>query len=497
MIIKFDFEGEWYELTGGLRKNLPLDWEPYGDSSKMPEYGHPDENDVHLGHLVKSGKKCIQYGKNWDTHDGGVLTTIGCDIGDHIRFWMYGRYIYDHPSDDVQPGDTVGDIHMKIGIGGRNPLDIIWSPEQEISVQGYDGVPEWFRFEVETVAQSDLVMLYLHTNPTWAGFRHSGPVWDDGGIEITPPVPESECWGQPRIQYARVYNVVSSVEEAHQVLDLVGLQTIGPSSDDAGMGMLEDKTAREWNRAEDVKENYREFYATHYPKAKLEFKSFGEEEPELALWSQRDPLWRDYIYGGGMTLGVSGCLVTCIAMLTGDTPEVCATKLADAGVLEGAYVSRPAKIIDAYPDMTYGGTVHWRDTAADLDSLAAWLEIGPVVLETEFDPGGAAPPLDQHFVVALELDGDDLIIADPWTGRTGTLGVPSTVRDCSVTRQRSVRWTHFIIILSAFTSNLARRAARRALTRFRNTTEPPHLRSTKRCRTFSGRCQSRKSHRAP
>jgi hypothetical protein len=300
-------------------------------------------------------------------------------------------------------------------------MGVTWSPEQEIAVEGYGGDPIWYRFEVETIAIADIVTLFLFTNPTWAGFRHSGPVWDDGGIEVTPGVPEPECWGQPRTPYARTYNVVSSVVEAHQVLDLVGLQTIGPSSDDAGMGMLEDKTAVEWNRPEDVKENYREFYATHYPKATVKFMSFGDEEPELALFSQRDPEWRDTIYGGGMTLGVAGCLVTCIAMLTGDTPPVCATKLADAGVLEGAYVSRPAKIIDAYPDLTYGGTVHWRNTAADLDSLAAWLENGPVVIETEFAPGGAAPPLDQHFVVALELDGDDLIIADPWTGEIARL----------------------------------------------------------------------------
>jgi len=37
-------------------------------------------------------------------------------------------------------------------------------------------------------------------------------------------------------------------------------------------------------------------------------------------------------------------------------------------------------------------------------------------VETEFLPGGAPPPSDQHFVVGLEIDGEDLIIADPWTG---------------------------------------------------------------------------------
>ena len=122
------------------------------------------------------------------------------------------------------------------------------------------------------------------------------------------------------------------------------------------------------------------------------------------------------MYGGGRTFGQTGCLVTCVAMLTGDEPPDCAQKLTDAGVMEGAYLSRPELVTDAYPDLSYGGTVNWRNTPADLGRLGQWLETGPVVIETEFAPGGATPPEDQHFVVALELDGGDLIIADPWTG---------------------------------------------------------------------------------
>jgi len=47
-------------------------------------------------------------------------------------------------------------------------------------------------------------------------------------------------------------------------------------------------------------------------------------------------------------------------------------------------------------------------------------ELGDVIM-TEFTPGGATPPTDQHFVIALELDGGDLIIADPWTGEIARL----------------------------------------------------------------------------
>jgi hypothetical protein len=189
------------------------------------------------------------------------------------------------------------------------------------------------------------------------------------------------------------------------------------------MGMLPEghKLVTEWNRSDIEQPDYRRFYQTFYPKATVSFRSFGIEEPEIALYSQRDERWRDHIYGGGQTLGAAGCLITCIAMLTGDTPPVVASKLTDAGALEGAYLSRPSLVPHAYPTLPYGGTVHWRDTAADLEQLARWLEDGPVVIETEFDPGGAKPPLDQHFVVALELDGDDLIIADPWTGEIARL----------------------------------------------------------------------------
>ena len=439
MIVTFDFEGSledgrWYVHPSGCGL-LPKGWKPFYTEVRTepwqnfrPEYGYPERHDPQWEYRRRSGEKSFGWGSDWHTHNGGSHYLFHQDglTGKRVRFSVWGYYLVggtgsDNPAHPGATNDRIGvDPSGFDPIPGDVPLglQIVWAAPAENLVRGYTTVPEWVLHQVETVAQDDVITLFLYSAPEWAGIRTSGPVWDEAILEI---IEDGECWGQPRIQYKRIYNVISSVEEAHRVLDLVGLQTIGPSSDDAGMGMLDDKTAVEWNRPQDVQENYREFHATHYPRAKVQFKSFDGEEPELALWSQRDPRWRDYIYGGGMTLGVSGCLVTCIAMLTGDEPPACARKLADAGVLEGSYVSRPAKIIEAYPDLSYGGTVHWRDTAADLEMLAAWLEDGPVVIETEFSPGGAVPPTDQHFVIALELDGDDLIIADPWTGEIARL----------------------------------------------------------------------------
>ncbi|HUW10763.1 MAG TPA: C39 family peptidase, partial [Anaerolineae bacterium] len=150
----------------------------------------------------------------------------------------------------------------------------------------------------------------------------------------------------------------------------------------------------------------------------------ADEEPQpptLTLYSQRDPRWRDLEYTADWTFGEAGCLVVCVAMVgsyfgIADEPPEVARRLDAAGCFCDGCLSYPDRI--PYPQLAWGGRVDWRDIPADLDRLARELEDKPVIVEVEFNPGGAIPPKDQHFVVAegFTPDGLDLLIADPRDG---------------------------------------------------------------------------------
>lgn len=143
--------------------------------------------------------------------------------------------------------------------------------------------------------------------------------------------------------------------------------------------------------------------------------------PFLALYSQRDPRWRNEVYAGGLTFGQAGCYVTCVAMIASlagydDEPPEVARKLREAGIFSGALLARPDKIPEIYPRLRYGGTLRWRKIPADMGRFAKELAKGPTIIEVDFKP--PTSKFDQHFVIAerFTADGKDLIICDPWSG---------------------------------------------------------------------------------
>ena len=153
-------------------------------------------------------------------------------------------------------------------------------------------------------------------------------------------------------------------------------------------------------------------------------KALVAAEPlEMTRYSQRDPRWRNVVYGGGKTFGQTGCYavgVTMLASLAGYdlTPPQLVAALQSVGVFSGAELSYPGRVTSALPNLLWIGRRDWRTSAADLGYMRAMLELGPFLVETEFVPGGAQPPADQHFVVAEAFteDGADLVITDPWDG---------------------------------------------------------------------------------
>lgn len=138
----------------------------------------------------------------------------------------------------------------------------------------------------------------------------------------------------------------------------------------------------------------------------------------LTPYSQRDPRWRDKVYAGGLTFGKAGCYTVCVAMLAGEEPPIVAQKLQEANCYEGAHLSHPGRIPIAYPNLVWRGRLDWRSIPASLETLAVQLTNGAVIIETEFRPGGATPPTDQHFVIAESFTANrlDLNIIDPWDG---------------------------------------------------------------------------------
>jgi hypothetical protein len=284
--ILFDFEGEWYGVSGqGI---WPVDWHPYGDPARTCEGGFPHKDDPHLAHLVKTGVRSLGYEKVWDTHRGGGQTVVETQPGDEIVFSIFGRYIY-----QADEGVDIGLIHMRIGIdpeGGVDPdaQSVVWSAEQEIAVNGFDGPIEWHHFGVSAIAESTRAMLFLFTNPTEAGARHSGPVWDDGRVTITTPEPPPNgCFGLPREDYTRTVNVVVDKAAARKVWDIPLPQ----------------------------RQAYEDFYTEWYPRVKVSFADTGGAKWEPYLLWQLNPWWSEHRFGpGGCTIGRQGCYITNLAM---------------------------------------------------------------------------------------------------------------------------------------------------------------------------------------
>ena len=161
-----------------------------------------------------------------------------------------------------------------------------------------------------------------------------------------------------------------------------------------------------------------------------------ETEPnwqDIGRYSQNDPRWRDLEYAGGTSFGSAGCFVVCVAMLAQAsepdallTPPEVARALRDAGAFNGNLLSNPQYIPSAFPNLTIDsletrGAVHYRDTAADMEYIAAELVNGPLIAEVAFDPRRKVydgKNWNQHFVliVSVDLDNDTAMIADPWDG---------------------------------------------------------------------------------
>jgi len=117
----------------------------------------------------------------------------------------------------------------------------------------------------------------------WAHFNLVQPQLDiiaefvSRWVPQTPEPPGGECRGAPRIQYHRVYNVLSShIDEATAQSIFVDAmrhnkQTVGFSYDDAGIGDLDNRLARLHGIPANERQTFIEWYNQNYPGVVIEF----------------------------------------------------------------------------------------------------------------------------------------------------------------------------------------------------------------------------------
>jgi hypothetical protein len=105
-------------------------------------------------------------------------------------------------------------------------------------------------------------------------------------IDEPPPI-EPDCKGEPRVQYARRVHVLPSKATKEQWLHVAGvafeagLQTVGFSYDDAGIGALDSKTAILWGLHPSQHETFTTWYSEEYPGTLVQFRDFNQANHEI------------------------------------------------------------------------------------------------------------------------------------------------------------------------------------------------------------------------
>lgn len=141
------------------------------------------------------------------------------------------------------------------------------------------------------------------------------------------------------------------------------------------------------------------------------------------LYSQQDPTWRGRTLGSALTIGNAGCLLTCIAMVVSyfgheETPATLDDKLDNNGGYSGNLFVWGA-VPKLYSDIFYKGLVATPTelTLAQMDFIKGQIDKKmPVLLQIDNIPQTSV--LDEHWILAVDYDGDDFIIVDPWDGAT-------------------------------------------------------------------------------
>ena len=125
----------------------------------------------------------------------------------------------------------------------------------------------------------------------------------------------------------------------------------------------------------------------------------------MDILSQRDPRWSSIKLGNSnLTIGSSGCLITCLSMIAGVTPDVFNKKLLAVKGFSGALVIW-SKIQSAFPNLKFV----WRSSSYNNDSVKSQINRnGFCLVECQPVLRGSS----RHWVLFI---GNKRLI-DPWYG---------------------------------------------------------------------------------
>lgn len=136
------------------------------------------------------------------------------------------------------------------------------------------------------------------------------------------------------------------------------------------------------------------------------------------IYSQLDNRWKDIKIGNSnTTIGQVGCLLTCASMVATyfgheETPATLVKKVAFSGNL---WIW--GQLTNLYPDIVFQKIVNTPSplTTAQMNEIKKAIdEKCPVFLQVDVVPSTTA--LDEHWVLAVDYNGDDFTIVNPYGG---------------------------------------------------------------------------------
>ena len=144
-----------------------------------------------------------------------------------------------------------------------------------------------------------------------------------------------------------------------------------------------------------------------------------------AIYSQRDPQWASKILGYNTdpkyNIGMYGCLITCLGMYVGETPDAVNNTLIQSGGFDagsGNFIWSKSSLLNLNQQVL---SYRWGDlvTDAGIQQAQSLLDQGyPLLCEIDFNP--ATTGEEMHYVLCIGYDGEVFYIADPWTGQITT-----------------------------------------------------------------------------
>lgn len=148
----------------------------------------------------------------------------------------------------------------------------------------------------------------------------------------------------------------------------------------------------------------------------------------LNIFGQRNPEWANEILGFNIdpkySIGFYGCLITSFGMYVDKKPnEINQILKANNGFTTGSgnFVWSKASVLglnQTYVSPVYSDAV----TSQGLNKIREFLDKGnPLICEIDFHP--ETVKVDQHFVLIVGYEGDQFLVADPWTGTIVSLDI--------------------------------------------------------------------------